>query len=222
MKDISILQKRIGYSFKNKELLIEALTHSSYMFEAKIKVCNERLEFLGDSILSVVVSEFLFTRFKNFPEGELTKTRARLVCEESLYSFAKSIELGTYLRFSRGELRAGGAKRSSTLADAFEALIAAIYLDSNIDSAKRFIISFVEPFLEESLVSQDYKSLLQEQMQRDNIRIRYEVRDESGPDHMKVFTVEVLLDGAASGTGVGSSIKNAEQQAAKQALENIG
>lgn len=224
-EEFSALEKKISYTFSEKDILRTALTHSSYANEAKEEIANnERLEFLGDAVLSIVISDFLFRNFR-VPEGELTKLRASLVCEQSLYIFANSIDLGHYIYLGFGERQSGGAERPSILADAFEALIAAIYLDSGIDDARRFIIPFVEKMLETGSSSsfQDYKTLLQEIVQKNPEEvIRYELVDESGPDHDKSFIVELYLNSNVIGRGVGRSKKAAEQEAARQALELLG
>lgn len=220
------LQKIIGYKFNNVELLKEALTHSSFANEQHKKIkCNERLEFLGDSVLSIVVSDYIFANCPKLPEGELTKLRAALVCEKSLYSFAKKIELGNYLLLSHGEKRNGGALRASILADAFEAVIAAIYLDGGIEPAKKHILRFVVPEIEhrKTLNFKDYKTSLQEIIQKNpGEKLEYILVSSSGPDHNKHFKVEVHLNSNVIGRGGGKSKKEAEQQAAREALELMG
>ena len=215
------LQQKIGYSFKSPALLCTALTHTRFANESRAgTVHNERLEFLGDSVLSVVVSEYLFTEYKKCPEGELTRIRASLVCEGSLYEFAKQIELGKYLRLGKGEEHTGGRDRAAVLADAFEALIAAVYLDGGLECARNFIL----PFIKKAHVTDlDYKTKLQEVIQQNREeRLRYVVTEESGPDHDKSFTVEVHLNSNVIGTGTGHSKKQAEQRAAKEALNLMG
>ncbi len=220
------LEKIIGYTFKDKSLLRLALTHSSYANElGNPSNCNERLEFLGDSILSLIVSEYIFKNFKNRPEGELTKLRASLVCEKSLCSFSKKINVGEHLLLGKGELINGGRERSSILADAFEAILAAIYLDAGIEQAKKHVLRFVVDELNhtEDEVFKDYKTTLQEIIQRNREeQLSYILVDESGPDHNKLFTVEVHLNSNVIGSGVGRSKKQAEQLAAKQALQLMG
>ncbi len=220
------LQKIIGYKFNNVELLKEALTHSSFANEQHKKIkCNERLEFLGDSVLSIVVSDYIFANCPKLPEGELTKLRAALVCEKSLYSFAKKIELGNFLLLSHGEKRNGGALRASILADAFEAVIAAIYLDGGIEPAKKHILRFVVPEIEhrKTLNFKDYKTSLQEIIQKNpGEKLEYILVSSSGPDHNKHFKVEVHLNSNVIGRGGGKSKKEAEQQAAREALELMG
>lgn len=220
------LQKNIGYSFQNEELLKNALTHSSYAHEHKHpEWCNERLEFLGDSILSIVVSDYLFHSYPQTPEGELTRIRAASVCEKALCRFAKAIHLGEFLLLSRGEMNTGGRNRPSILADAFEALIAAIYLDGGMDPAKAFILQYVTPALQQKQKGayKDFKTLLQEVIQQNpEDRLTYLLVEESGPDHDKCFKYEVHINSNLVGTGVGRSKKEAEQAAAKEALELMG
>lgn len=221
------LEKKIGYNFKNKELLREALTHSSYANERKalhIKY-NERLEFLGDAVLSIVVSDYIFKNCPELPEGELTKLRASLVCEKSLFEFAKKLDLGSYLILSRGERNNGGADRPSILSDAFEALIAAIYIDGGIEPASKHILNFIIPAIKNSKKKKvkDYKTTLQEIVQKNpGERLEYVLIGESGPDHNKHFVVEVHLNSNVIGKGGGKSKKEAEQQAAREALELMG
>lgn len=220
-------QKIIGYNFKNPKLLYEALSHSSYANELKKKHChsNERLEFLGDSVLSIVVSDYIYKQFKHLPEGELTKLRASLVCEKALFEFSNQIRLGDFILLGKGELRGGGNKRPSIISDAFEAVIAAIYLDGGLDAAKAHILRFMP----DNIISKkkesydDYKTILQEIIQRNpEETVEYRLVDESGPDHDKKFTVRVMLNSNIIGEGTGKSKKNAEQMAAKEALELMG
>ena len=221
------LQNKIGYQFKNPALLNEALTHSSYANEHKsqhIKY-NERLEFLGDSVLSIVVSDYIYKNCPELPEGELTKLRASLVCEKSLYEFAKKIDLGKYLILSKGERNNGGDDRPSILSDAFEALIAAIYIDGGIEPASKHILNFVIPAIKNSKKKKinDYKTTLQEIIQKNpGEKLEYVLVKESGPDHNKHFVVEVHLNSNVIGKGGGRSKKEAEQQAAREALELMG
>ena len=221
------LEEIIGYQFHNKELLTTALTHSSYANERKAQHIqyNERLEFLGDAVLSVVVSDYIFKHCPDLPEGELTKLRASLVCEKSLYEFAKQIDLGKYLLLSKGERHNGGAERPSILSDAFEALIAAIYIDGGITPASKHILNFVVPAIKGSRKKQvkDYKTTLQEIIQKNpGERLEYVLVSESGPDHNKHFVFEVHLNSNVIGKGGGRSKKEAEQQAAREALELMG
>ncbi|MBE6879934.1 MAG: ribonuclease III [Ruminococcaceae bacterium] len=219
------LQKKIGYTFKNEKLLEEALTHSSFTNGKHLK-SNERLEFLGDSVLSIVVSKYLFENLKNMPEGQLTKIRAGVVCENALYPFARKIDLGKYIFLGKGEEMTGGRDRHSILADAFEALIAAIYLDGGIEAARSFILPFIPPL--EKLANGkfllgDYKTVLQEIIQQNpEEKIAYEIAAESGQAHNKQFTANVLLNGQIIGTGTGKSKKEAEQNAAREAISLMG
>ena len=191
----------------------------------KQRKSNERLEFLGDSVLSIVVSDYLFENFTHLPEGELTKIRASLVCEKSLHKFAEQIELGRYIMLGKGEEHTGGRKRPSILADAFEAVIAAIYLDGGLESATKHILRFVPENISAngSVGFNDYKTILQEIIQKNpEEKVDYYMVDESGPDHNKAFTVQVKLNTNVIGTGAGKSKKQAEQMAAKEALELMG
>ena len=217
------LEEAIGHSFKDKTLLEVALTHTSYANEAKRRLKhNERLEFLGDSVLSIVVAEHLFITENRLPEGELTRQRAALVCEPALAAFANQIQLGNYLRLGKGEEMSGGRNRPSILADAFEALIAALYLDGGIEAARSFILPFVKSSAS-TKAEEDYKTRLQEVVQQNpEERVRYFVTDEEGPDHDKSFVVEVHLNSNCIGKGRGHSKKTAEQQAARQALVLMG
>lgn len=230
-KDRGELEKSIGYSFKDITLLETALTHSSYSNEAKSKgvqvECNERLEFLGDSVLSIIASEYLFFEF-DCPEGELTRMRAEIVCEKALFTLAKKIELGRYLNLGHGEELSGGRERPSLLADAFEAVLAAMFIDSGKN--KNVVAGFLLPILREELAklelsgdAKDFKTLLQQFVQQAGGEVlEYYVTDESGPDHAKVFTVEARLNSNVIGVGNGKSKRSAEQMAAKQALELFG
>lgn len=223
---MKLLEKAIGYEFKNIALLKTAVTHSSYANEAKRHVqYNERLEFLGDSVLSLIVSDYLFTHDSNLAEGELTKIRASLVCEKSLSEFAMKINLGDFLILGKGEHQTGGNKRPSILADAFEAVIAAIYLDGGMENAKKFVLRFVEPALvsHKPKAFRDYKTELQEIVQQNpEEKLDYVLVSESGPDHNKHFTVEVHLNSNIIGRGSGRTKKEAEQQSAREALELMG
>lgn len=218
-------QKEIGHEYKNIKLLEIALTHSSYANEkgAGFK-CNERLEFLGDSVLGFITAEYFFKNCKDVPEGELTKLRAATVCEKSLHVFAKEINLGKYLYLGKGEENSGGRERASILADAFEAVIASLYLDGGIEVAKKFVLRFVEKAVETHKVSfEDYKTILQEVIQKNpEEKLNYVLINESGPDHDKVFEVEVHLNSNVIGRGVGRTKKHAEQEAAHEALKLMG
>lgn len=219
------LEKKTGRRFENAKYLETAVTHSSYANEkGKGVTSNERQEFLGDAVLSIVVSDYLYRRF-HLAEGELTKLRASLVCEKSLCGFARQMELGSYLLLGKGEEQTGGAERPSILADAFEALIAAVYLDGGPDAARDFVLPFVNAQLEaeRSGAFRDYKTLLQEIVQQNPEEyVTYVLTGESGPDHDKRFEVEVHLNSNVIGRGAGRSKKAAEQAAAKEALALMG
>lgn len=220
------LEKNIGYTFKNKQLLKNALAHSSYANEKKGSVSsNERLEFLGDSVLSIIVSDYIYANFPNLPEGQLTRLRASLVCEKSLCGFSRQLGVGDYILLGKGERANGGNERPSILADAFEAILAAIYLDGGMEPAKRHVLRFVKEELGhmEHENFKDYKTALQEIIQRNpEEQLSYVLTGEMGPDHDKCFTVEVHLNSNVIGAGSGHSKKNAEQAAARQALELMG
>ncbi len=216
-------EKKIGYEFKDKSLLKRALTHSSYANEMGTGLDNERLEFLGDSVLGFITAEYLFEHYKNKQEGELTKKRAYAVCEKTLFGYAEKIGLGDRILLGRGEEHTGGRRRPSVVSDAFEAVIAAIYLDGGIEEARKFVLPFIEISAEENPVFKDYKSTLQEILQQNPTeKFEYVVVGESGPDHNKEFIVEIHMNSNVIGRGVGSSKKKAEQQAAKSALELMG
>lgn len=223
---IKEFQKKIGYNFKNEELLYEALSHSSFANEnKKHRNSNERLEFLGDSVLSIVVSDYIFEHYKHLPEGELTKLRASLVCEKALFEFSKKIELGKYIFLGKGEELTGGRNRASIVSDAMEAVIAAIYLDGGLEAARKHIMSFIPKDINtgKAVIFKDYKTVLQEIIQKNpDERIEYYLKEQSGPDHDKKFTVQVLLNSNVIGQGEGHSKKNAEQAAAREALELMG
>ncbi|MEA5152838.1 MAG: ribonuclease III [Oscillospiraceae bacterium] len=219
------LEKKIGYAFRDRSLLQTALTHSSYSNERHGDgECYERLEFLGDSILGVVTAEFLYRRAPALPEGRMTRLRAELVCETSLHSVALELGLGAYMRLGKGEERTGGRERPSILADMVEAVIAALYLDSGMDEARRFIM---EKLLRGAEIGEDhqyadYKTELQELVQRRSDRhISYEMTGQSGPDHDKVFSFQVSINGERAGEGSGRTKKEAEQMAARMALEAL-
>lgn len=220
------LEEKIHYQFKDKKILTEALSHSSYANENKRnRRSNERLEFLGDSVLSIVVSQYLFEHFSHLPEGELTKIRASLVCEKSLHIFAKQIDLGKYLLLGKGEENTGGRERPSILADAFEALIAAIFLDGGLETARTHILRFIPEDVEAQrhAAFNDYKTILQEVIQQNpEEKVEYVIVDQTGPDHNKAFTVNVCLNSNIIGVGTGKSKKEAEQMAAREALNLMG
>ena len=214
------LESIVGYTFKNPELLLTALTHTSFANESRTPVRhNERLEFLGDSVLQLVSADYLFHAFDR-PEGELTRTRASLVSEDALFQFAQEIHLGEYLRLGKGEERCGGRTRPSVVSDAFEALIAALYLDGGMDVARNFILSFLT---EGKHAEADYKTRLQEVVQANpEEKLRYVLEGETGPDHDKRFQVGVYLNSNCVAIGEGRSKKAAEQHAAKEALKLMG
>lgn len=224
--DFTEFEKKIGYTFKNKELLHEALSHSSYANELKRgRNSNERLEFLGDSVLSIVVSKHLFTHFKHLPEGELTKIRASLVCEKALFEFSKKIDLGKHILLGKGEENSGGRTRPSIVSDAFEAVIAAVFLDGGMEEAEKYVLSFIPKNLEanSSKSLHDYKTMLQEIIQKNpEERVEYVLADQTGPDHDRNFVIQVRLNSNVIGTGEGHSKKQAEQAAAREALSLMG
>ncbi len=218
------LEKRLGYSFRDPAMLELALTHSSYANErgSGRAGCNERLEFLGDSILGYFSAECLFRTYPDKPEGEMTKLRSELVCEQSLARVATKLGLGEFLRLGHGEEMGGGRTRPSIIADAVEAVLAAIYLDGGAEEAKKFVYTFIlnEVSSAEKTGSHDYKTRLQERVQRGGASSpSYVITDESGPDHSKVFSAEVRIAGRVAGVGSGKTKKEAEQNAAKNALE---
>lgn len=225
------LEKNINYTFEDKDILINALTHSSYANENKMSgkasICNERLEFLGDSVLSLIVSEYIYEKFSNRPEGELTKIRAQVVCTRSLSNFAKKISLGDYLYLGRGE-EANGRNKNTILENAFEALIAAIYLDSG--HSKDTVAKFLLPILIDEVevasfdhMAYDYKTSLQQFVQASGKdKIQYVLVNEFGPDHQKTFEVEVRLNSNVVGKGIGKTKREAEQAAANDALILFG
>lgn len=217
------LEQRIGYRFTDQALLTEALCHSSYANEKRTLNCNERLEFLGDSVLSIVVSNHLF-RNTHLPEGELTKIRASLVCEKSLFEWAKTIGLGEFLLLGHGEDASGGRERPSILSDAFEAVIAAMFLDGGMKAVTPYILRFLpEKFDRPSEAFHDYKTVLQEVIQQNpEEHVEYVLVGEEGPDHNKKFRMEVRLNSNVIGRGAGRSKKIAEQMAAKEALMLLG
>lgn len=222
-RNLKALENELGYTFQNPALLDRALTHSSYANEREALGDNERLEFLGDSVLGFITAEYLFSEHKGVPEGELTRLRAYAVCEKSLDVYAREIGLGDYLLLGKGEERTGGRERASVLSDAFEAVIAAIYLDGGMEPAKKFVLRFVRPYVEAKPVFKDYKTMLQEVTQKNpGEKLEYVLVSESGPDHDKHFEVEVHLNSNVIGRGSGPSKKKAEQDAAREALALMG
>lgn len=217
------LEAKLGYTFQNRKLLEHALTHSSYANEHREGLTsNERLEFLGDSVLGMVVADHLYRTHMDMPEGELTRTRAALVCEGSLYEVAKRLGLGGYLRLGKGEDAGGGRSRPSILADAVESVLAAVYLDGGIAEARRLIRALILDREVEKAVDRDYKTALQELVQRESGQVlAYRAVGERGPDHAKIFIMEVELNGKNVGVGEGRTKKEAEQMAARAALERL-
>jgi len=233
-RSLQELEARIGYTFRDIHRLKCALTHSSYSNETGARnhhlLCNERLEFLGDSVLSLITSEYLYTRFPLLPEGELTRIRAATVCEEALAAYSEKLELGDFLLLGKGETLSGGAKKPAILADAFEAVLAAIYLDAgSMQAVSEFLLPFIKQAVSELPESGgghiDSKSRLQEFVQQDkelrNV-LEYRLIGESGPDHNKTFEVSLYLGANCIGHGKGHSKKAAEQAAARAALELFG
>ena len=217
------LETKLQYYFKDKSLLELALTHSSYANEKNAHRDNERLEFLGDSVLGFITAEYLFTVLPDTPEGELTKLRSAAVCEKSLAGFARELGLGEYLKLGTGEVLSGGAERPSILSDAFESVIAAIYLDGGIGAARDFVLRFIKTAQTDVSAVTDYKTKLQEIVQQNpDEHLTYVLAAEAGPDHDKTFTVEVYLNSNCIATGVGHSKKKAEQAAAREALALMG
>lgn len=219
--DLEELEKRIGYQFHDKKLLRQALTHSSFANEQKINKNGnyERLEFLGDAVLELVSSDFLFHRFPEKPEGELTKMRASMVCEPALAFCARDLELGKFILLGRGEETTGGRERESITSDAMEAVIGAIYLDGGLERAREYIFRFVLSDLEDKQLFYDSKTNLQELVQGEMKQdVQYKLIEEKGPEHDKVFEAEVLIGGDVIGRGSGRTKKAAEQRAAYEAL----
>jgi ribonuclease-3 len=219
--NLKVLQERIGYKFKNETLLKRAITHSSYVNEQKINKTGdyERLEFLGDAVLELVASEFLYKEHSKVPEGELSKMRASMVCEPSLAFCAREIELGKFILLGKGEENTGGRERDSIISDVMEAVTGAIYLDGGFEEAKKYINRFILSDLENKQLFYDSKSNLQELIQSKLKKdFHYELLEESGPEHEKTFVVEVFLEDESLGTGKGRTKKAAEQQAAYHAL----
>lgn len=224
------LEEKLMHEFSDRSLLETALTHSSYANENRASgcVCNERLEFLGDSILGMNVAEYLYLNFPDMPEGRMTKLRAELVCEQNLVKIARMLDVGGNIRLGKGEESTGGRTRKSILADAVEAILAALYIDGGAEKAAAMIDKFIiRPAFDTvsrcaNVKNHDYKTALQELVQRKSGRtLCYEMLGESGPDHNKEFTAQVMLNGVSVGTGTGRSKKEAEQAAAQKALENF-
>ena len=224
-ESIRAFEEKIGYEFKDKSYIQTALTHSSFANEHKEFNYNERLEFLGDSVLGLVVSDYLFRARNDLPEGKLTRLRANVVCEESLSAVARKINLGGRLFLGKGEKASGGSDRDSILADATEAVIAAIYLDGGFDQAKDFILSNLRDTIAKNIdgnIFRDYKTILQEIIQGNNGKISYKLVGESGPDHNKEFEMQVKCGQETIGIGKGKNKKEAEKEAARDALVKMG
>ena len=221
-KNLTKLEQNIKYTFKDKKLLQNALTHTSYAYEHGIQ-SNEKLEFLGDSILEFVSSEYMYNKYTNLKEGEMTKVRATVVCEKSLYKIATKHNFSDFLYLGKSELMTGGKKRPAILADSVEAVIAAMFIDGGLEPAKKFIIENLKDEIEiatKHVGEKDYKTVLQEELQKNgDVKIKYKIIKETGPDHDKTFEAQVSLNGKKLATGVGKSKKEAEMKAAQKALE---
>ena len=215
--DFSLLENTLGYVFKNKEYIKLALTHSSYANEHNIE-CNERLEFLGDAVLELAMSRKLYDTI-DLDEGVLTKMRAKAVCESALDLYASKINLADYLYLGKGEEATGGRERPAIIADALEAVLGAVYLDGGFEAAREIVKKFFEPYFDDVLKNKDYKSLLQEKLQSEKRSIRYEIARDEGPANNKTFEAVVYMDEILMGRGIGKTKKEAQQQAAKDALE---
>lgn len=225
MSSLTDFEDKIGYHFKNQGLLRQALTHSSYANERHMKKLsdNERLEFLGDAVLEIISSDFLYHNYPDVPEGQLTKLRASIVCEPTLALCTKELELGDYLYLGRGENQTGGRNRKSILSDALEAVIGAIYLDGGFANAKEFVLKFILTDIEHKQLFYDSKTILQEIVQGEHTGdIHYELLEESGPDHDKSFKVAVYIGEKTYGIGVGRTKKAAEQEAAYKSILQLG
>lgn len=226
-KELKEFQQSIGYSFKDETLLDTALTHSSYTANRMDgKAHYERLEFLGDSVLSMIISQYIFKCCKDQAEGQLTRIRANIVCEQSLFDAATKLEMGKFLQISKGEELTGGRTRPSILADAFEAVLAAIFIDGGMSKAKPFVLNNLERTIQQAIQNKiitDYKSFIQEYLQKEfQGKISYKLLSEDGPDHSKTFEMAILLEDNVLGTGSGLSKKEAQQAAAKNAVEKLG
>ncbi|MPQ44160.1 ribonuclease III [Clostridium tarantellae] len=224
--NIKEVEKKLGLEFDNKGVLITALTHSSYANQFKDVKYNERLEFLGDSVLQLCITEYLFNNYKNKSEGELTKIRALIVCENSLFEVAKRLSLGSFIRMSKGEELTGGRDRTSIQSDCLEAIIAAIYIDKGLEVAKDFIIEYFKDTIDKAIKQEiilDFKTRLQEILQRNGeVSINYQLVKYEGPPHRRKFFTQVLIDNKLMGQGTGYSKKEGEQNAAREALEKLG
>lgn len=227
--DIESLERDLGYVFNKKDFLITALTHSSYANENKLGIINsnERLEFLGDAVLNLILSQYLYKKYPHYPEGELTKIRAQVVCESSLSYVSRKIKVGEYLLLGKGEEATGGRNRDSILADTAEAIIGAVYMDSDFEETNNHLLNKFEENIVKAVANgdlfSDYKTELQEKYQRkSNGNIEYKIFKEEGPEHDKLFFINVILNNKILGKGKGRNKKEAEQMAAKEALFLIG
>ena len=224
-ENLIILEKRIGYHFLEPMILQHALTHSSYANEMRMdkEKNNERLEFLGDAVLELITSEYVYTEYPNITEGDLTKLRASIVCEQTLSVCARDLEIGAYIMLGKGEDISGGRDRDSILSDALESIIGAIYLDGGFTNAKEFITGFILEDLKGKNLFFDSKTILQEIIQNDNNnqKLHYKLISEEGPDHNKTFTIAVCIDNDEIGCGTGRTKKSAEQEAANQAIQRL-
>ncbi len=223
MDHLDELQEKIGYRFKDRRLLVRAMTHSSYVNEHRLEKtdCNERLEFLGDSILEMLTSIFLYKNFPSRMEGDLSKYRASIVCERALAESARALDLGNAIILGHGMELGGGRSSDSVLSDAFEALLAALYLDGSFETARRLIDLYVTDHIDEKLISYDSKTMLQELLQDSGKNVEYRVLSESGPEHEKTFEIGAYIDGALYGKGTGHSKKSAQQAAAYETIKQL-
>ena len=226
-KKLACLEQRIGYSFKDESLLNMALTHTSYVKgDGRSSAHNERLEFLGDAVLELCISEYLYNRFADYNEGDMTRLRAQTVCEGALFEVAKRLELGRLLLLGKGEDHSGGREKPSILSDAVEAVIGALYIDGGMETAKGFIMNFIGTAMQTAVSEgphKDYKTMLQEYVQKRHLgQISYVLTGSTGPDHSKVFDMDVTIAGVTAGSGEGKTKQEAGQQAAKAALTGLG
>lgn len=223
LNSLSELEVEIQYSFNNKNLLLLALTHASYANENNIEktYTNQRLEFLGDAVLELISSDFLYNKYDKFNEGVLTKTRAKLVCEDNLADVARELKLYNYLLIGKGENKESLMHNNSTMCDTVEALIGALYIDGGLETAKKFIDIYILTNENLNKSNSDFKSILQEKANRNSLQLKYEIISETGPDHNKKFKIAVYYDNIIIGEGLGKSKKEAEQNAAKIGLENL-
>lgn len=224
MKDLHLLEQSIGYTFKDISLLKNALTHTSYAYENKVK-SNEKLEFLGDSILEFISSKYIYNNYPKLKEGEMTKVRATVVCEDSLYKIADKHNFSDFLYLGKSEMMHKGNRKAAIMADSVEAIIAAIYFDSGLEEAEKFIIENLKDEVKiasQNVGMKDHKTVLQEKLQiHGNVNIEYRIINQQGPDHDKTFTAEVSLNGKVLATGTGKTKKQAEMEAANKALQQL-